>query len=73
MTKKYTTKQTIIDEQAVEIDEQAVEIEGLKKTIEGQCKDIENLHKKFEERYSTQKRMRKTTRNKKCGCSDNGF
>ena len=49
MTKKYTTKQTIIDEQAVEIDEQAVEIEGLKKTIECQCKDIENLHKKFEE------------------------
>jgi hypothetical protein len=50
MTKKHTTKQTIIDEQAVEIDEQAVEIEGLKKTIEGQCKDIENLHKKFEEK-----------------------
>jgi hypothetical protein len=43
MTKKYRTKQTVIDEQAVEI-------EGLKKTIEGQCKDIENLHKKFEEK-----------------------
>ena len=48
MTKKYTTKQTIIDEQAVEI-------EGLKKTIEGQCKDIENLHKKFEEKEKRHK------------------
>ena len=42
MTKKYRTKQILIDEQTVEI-------EGLKKTIECQCKDIENLHKKFEE------------------------
>ena len=43
LASKYTTKQTIIDEQTVEI-------EGLKKTLEGQCKDIENLHKKFEEK-----------------------
>lgn len=43
MTKKYRTKQTVIDEQAVEI-------EGLRQTIEDQCKDIENLHKQFEEK-----------------------
>jgi len=43
MTKKYRTKQTVIDEQAVEI-------EGLKETIEGQYKDIDNLHKQFEEK-----------------------
>lgn len=43
MTKKYRTKQTLIDEQTVEI-------EGLKKTIEGQYKDIEDLHKQFEEK-----------------------
>lgn len=43
MTKKYRTKQTVIDEQAVEI-------EGLKQTIEVQYKDIDNLHKQFEEK-----------------------
>jgi len=48
MTKKYTTKQTIIDEQAVEI-------EGLKKTIEDQYKEIDNLHKQFEEKEKRHK------------------
>ena len=43
MPKKYRTKQTVIEEQAVEI-------EGLKQTIEGQYKDIDNLHKQFEEK-----------------------
>jgi hypothetical protein len=41
--KKYRTKQTVIEEQAVEI-------EGLRQTIEGQYKDIDNLHKQFEEK-----------------------
>ena len=39
MTKKYRTKQTVIDEQAVEI-------EGLKETIE----ELSNLPKQFEEK-----------------------
>jgi len=41
--KKYRTKQTVIEEQAVEI-------EGLRQTIEGQYKDIDNLHKQFKEK-----------------------
>ena len=43
MPKKYRTKQTVIEEQLVEI-------EGLRKTIEGQYKDIDSLHKHFEEK-----------------------
>lgn len=43
MPKKYRTKQTVIEEQLVEI-------EGLRKTIEGQYHDIDNLHKQFEEK-----------------------
>ena len=43
MPKKYRTKQTVIEEQTVEI-------EGLRKTIEAQYTDIDNLHKQFEEK-----------------------
>jgi hypothetical protein len=48
MTKKYRTKQILIDEQTVEI-------EGLKKTIEDQYKEIDNLHKQFEEKEKRHK------------------
>ena len=43
MPKKYRTKQTVIEEQLVEI-------EGLRNTIKAQYTDIDNLHKQFEEK-----------------------
>lgn len=43
MPKKYRTKQTVIEEQLLEI-------EGLRKTIKAQYTDIDNLHKQFEEK-----------------------
>ena len=50
MTKKYRTKQTVIDEQTVEIEGLKMYKKVMRKTIEDQHKEIENLHKKFEEK-----------------------
>ena len=50
MTKKYRTKQTLIDEQTVEIEGLKMYKKVMRKTIEDQHKEIDNLHKQFEEK-----------------------
>jgi len=55
MTKKYRTKQTLIDEQAVEIEGLKMYKKVMRKTIEDQHKEIDNLHKQFEEKEKRHK------------------
>jgi len=55
MTKKYRTKQTVIDEQTVEIEGLKMYKKVMRKTIEDQHKEIDNLHKQFEEKEKRHK------------------
>ena len=55
MTKKYRTKQTLIDEQTVEIEGLKMYKKVMRKTIEDQHKEIDNLHKQFEEKEKRHK------------------